>query len=144
MGEESEAFYIEKGMERPSNVIPWENNGTQFNEEEYPQPPRPYVALDFADIPLDLKEGIKEGFTEMTVIVVVDNFHQGRDNSDDLTDYLTVLEYGECIEELLDNYEGMETVGFRKPVFSGNLLMMPIRIRYQVRRQRSRLAWVGG
>jgi hypothetical protein len=141
MGEDSADYYTEKEITAPAAVIPWENNPTQWDEANYPQPPRPYVAVDFADLPLDARDGQQTGTIEIGIKVVVDNFYQGRDDSADLNAYKDALGYADHIDALLHHYEGIQIVGYEKPLFARNLIVSTIRIRYEYRRSRSRLPW---
>lgn len=137
-------FYLDKNIEAPSDVIPWENNPTQWDESgENPQPPRPYLAVEWGDIPLAQEGGFLSGHGEFTIKVVVDNFHQGRDSSEDKADYVTQLQYADHITDLLARYQGIEVLGLQRPVFATkkNILIIGIRCRIESKRPAPRIAW---
>lgn len=141
LSEDSEPYYDALDVVKPTNVIVWEGNNIIFDEEEDTQPPRPYVAVQFADIPLSFDAGRKMGTTDMVVKVVQDNFHRNREVSEDLDKFLDKLIYTEVIESLLDNYDGIQTIGVGAPNFVKNLIIQDIRIRVKTDRTRSRLPW---
>lgn len=136
-------YYTVKEIEAPTEVIPWQNNPTQWDESQFTQPPRPYLAVEWSDIPLVLMEGRKSGKAEFVVKVIVDNFHQGRHKAEDKTDYVAQLSYADHIEELLDLHQGIETLGFQRPLFAAkdNIMIIGIRCRWEIKQMRGRIAW---
>ncbi|AEL24345.1 hypothetical protein [Cyclobacterium marinum] len=140
--DDSTTFYTQRNIEIPNDVIPWET--VNFDEDNDTQPPRPYIGVDFSDMPLDYFEGKKTGFTEFKIMVVVDNFHRGRIESEDKVDYLEKLAYADHVDELLDMYGGYRITGFDKPIFSGNLIIRGLRVRKEIKFQRNRTAWMPG
>ena len=137
-------YYTERAITAPSNVIPWENNPTQWNESaESPQPPRPYLAVEWGDIPLAQESGWLSGHGEFIVKVVVDNFHEGRYTSEDKADYVEQLSYADDIVDLLSRYQGIEILGMQRPVFATkkNVVIIGIRCRVETKRAAPRVAW---
>jgi len=139
---DSPTFYSQRNIEIPNNVIPWQS--ISFDEEDDTQPPRPYIGVDFGDIPLEYFEGKKTGFTTFKIMVVVDNFHRGRIESEDRPDYLEALAYADHIDTLIDMYGGLTVTSFDKPIFSGNQIIRGINVKKEIRFERKRNAWQAG
>lgn len=137
----SAAFWTGKSLSRIKDVIPWEG-GTSYDEErDDPQPPRPYIAVDFGDLPREYTEGFKEGTMDFDLVVVVDNFHTGRSRSRNRADYLKVLSYANAVEELFEGYEQIRVTAFRKPQYQGNLCILRLACSRRFRDSRPRAPW---
>lgn len=136
-------YYTLKSIQAPTEVIPWENNPLQWDESDYTQPPRPYLGVEWGDIPLRQGEGQLAGMGEFVVKVVLDNFHQGRNSSEDKADYVALLSYADTIADLLVNHAGIEVIGMQRPLFAvkKNIVIIGIRCRIETRRQIGRVAW---
>lgn len=141
MHSSTDEYYQDLEIVKPTNIIVWEGNSILFNEDEHTQPIRPYIAVDFGDIPLSFDAGRKMGTTDMTVKVVQDNFHRNRHSSEDLDKFHEKLAYTEHIEKLLDNNDGIQTIAVSKPQFVKNMIIQDIRIRVKTDSTRSRLPW---
>jgi hypothetical protein len=134
-------FWTEKNLPAITEVIPWEGGLNYDEERDDPQPPRPYIALDFGDLPREYTEGFKEGTMDFDLVVVVDNFHTGRSRSRDRADYLEVLSYADAVEQLFEGWEQIRVTTFRKPVYQGNLCIHRLACTRRFRDTRNRAPW---
>lgn len=139
--DESGPFWTDKNLLPIKDVIPWEGQNEYDERDDDPQPPRPYLAVDFGDLPREYTEGFKEGTMEFDLVVVVDNFVTGRSRSVKRQDYLTILSYASAVEELFERYEYIYVRTLRKPVYQKNLTIFRLACSLRIRDSWNRAPW---